>query len=121
MVDGAFVALGITQIVSVVSLALDGPGIRTFPEQLTLGTSIASGLCYAIGAWSVRRDRAHAYRWFERGVLLAIFVTQVFVFAEEQLAGVLGLTFHIGVWIMLRSAMSIERDRATLTASAAST
>ncbi len=114
VVDGAFVALGIAGIVSVVSLALDGPGIRTFPEQLTLGTSIASGLCYVIGAWWVRRDRALAYRWFERGVLLAIFVTQVFVFAEEQLAGVLGLTFHLGVWIMLRSAMSTERKQETL-------
>ena len=86
-----------------------------------MGTSIVSGLCYGIGAWFVRRDRVDAYRWFERRVLLAIFVTQVFVFAEEQLAGILGLAFHIGVWIMLRPAMSIERDRATLATTAAST
>lgn len=114
VVDGAFVVLGIAEIVSVVSLALDGPGIHTFPEHLTLGTSIVSATCYAIGAWVVRDDRADAYRWFERGVLMSIFVTQVFVFAEEQLAGVLGLAFHLGVWIVLRSAMKVERDNATL-------
>jgi len=118
VVDGAFVVLGIGEVVSVVSLALDGPGIHTFPEHLTLGTSIVSATCYVIGAWIVRDDRADAYRWFERGVLMSIFVTQVFVFAEEQLAGVLGLAFHIAVWIMLRSAIKVERDQATLASAA---
>ena len=42
-----------------------------------------------------------AYRWFERGILVQIFVTQVFEFTQEQLAGVLGLAFNLLLWIAL--------------------
>ena len=49
-----------------------------------------------------------AFRWFEAGVLVSIFVTQVFLFADDQLAAVLDLLVTIGVWIALRSAIRLE-------------
>ena len=115
-VDAAFVVLGATGVAKVVALALDGPGIATFPERLTVIASAISWCCYAIGAALLRRGRDRAYRWFDRGLLVDIFVTQVFVFAEEQLAGTLGLAVSLSVWIILRSAMTVERDRTALAA-----
>ena len=114
-VDAAFVILGAVGVANVVALALDGPGIATFPERLTLVTSGISWSCYAIGvAFLHHRGRSAAYRWFDRGLLVNIYVTQVFVFAEEQLAGVVGLVVALVVWIILRSAMKVERERSML-------
>jgi hypothetical protein len=58
-----------------------------------------------------RHERMHAYRWFDRGLLITIFVTQVFVFAEEQLGGTVGLVIILVVWVLLRGAMRAESDR----------
>jgi hypothetical protein len=38
-------------------------------------------------------------------------VTQVFVFAEEQLGGTVGLVIILVVWVLLRGAMRAESDR----------
>jgi hypothetical protein len=45
---------------------------------------------------------------------IAIFVVQIFVFAEEQLAGTIGLIVALLAWGALRSAMSAERERAAI-------
>ena len=45
---------------------------------------------------------------------MEILVTQVFVFAEYQLQGLLGFVFTIALWVMLRSAMRAEREREVL-------
>jgi len=55
-----------------------------------------------------------AYRWFERGVLVQIFVTQVFEFASHQLAGVTGLIANIALWLALRSMIRAEVERQEL-------
>ncbi len=44
-------------------------------------------------------------------MLVQIFVTQVFEFAEEQLAGVAGLVFNILVWAALRAMIRAELER----------
>ena len=49
--------------------------------------------------------------WFDRGLLVEILLTQVFVFAQRQLAGVLGLALNIVLWVMVRSAVRAERER----------
>lgn len=116
-VDVAFVVLGAVGVANVVAVALDGPGITTFPERVTVITSVISWSCYIIGVVLLRRrGRADAYRWFDRGLLVNIYVTQVFVFAEEQLSGVIGLVVALVVWIVLRSAMKVERERVMLAA-----
>ena len=52
-----------------------------------------------------------AYRWFERGILVQIFVTQVFEFAHEQLAGVFGLVVNLLIWVALRSMIRAEIEQ----------
>ena len=64
-----------------------------------------------LAAVRLRSHRLDAYRWFERGVLVQIFVTQVFEFAQEQLAGVGGLVFNILLWVAVRAMIRAEVER----------
>ena len=53
-------------------------------------------------------------QWFERGLLVEILVTQVFVFQQHQLGALLGLSWTIVVWLLVRSAIRAERERDVL-------
>jgi hypothetical protein len=56
--------------------------------------------------------RAAAYRDFERALLVAILVTQVFSFVESQFGAVFGLAIDLLLLVGLRSVR--ERDRVPL-------
>lgn len=114
-VDAVFTAFAAAAIGNAVVLALDGPGIRTFPEWATVSSSLASGLFIVVGVVLLhRRGRYPAYRWFDRALLVEIYVTQIFLFDEEQLAAVIRLGIALFVWAMLRSAMRAEREHDAL-------
>jgi hypothetical protein len=106
-----FVVLTVTFVIEALAVSLDGAGLTRFSEKATVISSIVAGVLFFVGVvtLAVRHSRLDAYRWFERGLLVIIFVTQVFVFAEEQLAGVFGLALALGMWLVLRSAMDVER------------
>jgi hypothetical protein len=40
-----------------------------------------------------------------------IFVTQVFEFAQQQLAGVFGLVFNLLIWVAIRSMIRAEVEQ----------
>ncbi len=63
-----------------------------------------------IGASRLRRSRVDAYRWFMRGILVNIFVTQVFVFFESELRSMGGLVISILIYVALT--FMIEREKA---------
>jgi hypothetical protein len=111
-IESWFVLIASLTIVGVVWLALDGTGIVGVVEWASVISSIVTGVFLVIGIVFLRRDRLRAYRWFERGVLVNIFVTQVFEFAQEQLAGVFGLVFNIGIWLAIRGMIRAEVERA---------
>ena len=73
--------------------------------------SVVAGALIVTGALLLHHSRAEAYRWFDRGLLVHLYVVQIFVFAEEQLAGTVGLIVILVAWTLLRSAMRAERDR----------
>lgn len=108
VVTWLFVVLGSLEVVVAVAFALDGTGIRGFEEWATVISSGVSGAFAVVGATRLRRHRISAYRWFERSVLIQIFVTQVFQFAQEQLAGVFGLVLNIALWVAVRSMIRAE-------------
>ncbi len=116
VVDALFVLFAIIVVTDVVALGLDGKGIVTFAEWVTIVSSVAVAVHFAIGVVMLHRSRADAYRWFDRGLLIHIYVVQIFVFAERQLAGAIGLGVTLVAWILLRSAMRAERDRTAMTA-----
>ncbi len=114
-VNTLFTVYAVGAFANVVGFALDGRGIVTFAEWATVGSSVASGGLIVIGIWFLRTSRLGAYQWFERGLLVEIFMTQVFVFAEEELAGIVGLVITLVIWQVLRSAIRAEREAAVTT------
>lgn len=104
-----FAVLAVAGVAQVLTLFLLGSGVRSFTEWVTVISSLASLLFVVIGAFLLRRARLTAYKWFEASLLVAIFVTQVFLFADKQLAGVLNILVALVIWGALRSAMRLEQ------------
>jgi len=108
-VAAIFAMLALLNVAEVLTLFLAGSGIKSFTQWATVVSALASLLFVVIGAALLPRARLTAFRWFEASVLVAIFVTQVFLFADRQLAGVLDILVALVVWAALRSAMQLER------------
>ena len=62
----------------------------------------------ARGLLSLRTSRLAAYRWFMRGLLIWLLITQVFVFYSSQLAGTGGLVVDLIAYGSLRFALTRE-------------
>jgi hypothetical protein len=115
-INSLFVVFAVIEVSGVLELGRDGPGIVTFAEWVTVVSSVAVAVNLGVGVVALPRSRAAAYRWFDRGLLVHLYVVQIFVFAEKQLAGAISLVVTLAVWVLLRSAMRAERDEAALAA-----
>jgi hypothetical protein len=71
-------------------------------------SAVAGAILVIRGVPELKRSRFAAYRWFRRGVLVWILVTQVFVFYVSQLAGVAGLGLHVLTYAVLTYMLSHE-------------
>jgi len=111
LVTWSFVVVGSVQLLTVLLLAFDESSVAGFSEWATVISGGVSGALILVGAVRLRHHRLSAYRWFERGMLVQIFVTQVFEFAEQELAGVLGLVLNILMWVVIRSMIRAEIER----------
>jgi hypothetical protein len=109
-----FVIIGSAQLLAALGVALGDDTVHGFVDWATIISSGVSGALILVGVVRLRHHRLSAYRWFERGILVQIFVTQVFEFATEQLAGVFSLVFNILVWVALRSMIRAEVERAAV-------
>ncbi len=116
VVDALLLLMALVKVVGALVFALDGRGIHGFAEWASVISSLVGGTLIVIGAIRLPRSRVDALRWFDRGLLVEILVTQVFVFDQRQLAGLLGLVWSIAVWLLVRSAMRAEREHASLAA-----
>lgn len=82
-----------------------------------LGTAIvaSSAVAAAFIVWGLivrrRGDRVGGYEWIARGLLVSIFITQVFFFVQSQFGAVFGLAFDILLLIGVRSLQAQERRR----------
>ena len=65
-------------------------------------------LCIAIGIKAWASNRARSYRWYIRGVLVSIFITQVFVFFHSQLAAITGLAVNVLTYATLDFVSTLE-------------
>ena len=106
-----FVVIGSLQLLAALAIAVDDSTVKGFVDWATIISSGVSGALIVVGVVRLRHHRLEAYRWFERGMLVQIFVTQVFEFANEQLAGVFGLVLNILIWVALRSMIRAETER----------
>jgi hypothetical protein len=93
-------------------------------ESLTAGfwsyggviSSIVSAALVVVGLVRWRHSRLAAYRWFQRALLVTIFVTELFAFYQNQISQVLGLFIvlltYAAVRAMIHQEESAERSRA---------
>ncbi len=90
--------------------ASDRIGDLAFVNVASLASSLLSALLVSRGVLRLRGGRrAAAYRDFERALLVAIFVTQVFAFVESQFGAVFGLGVDLLLLLGLRSLQSRAR------------
>jgi len=111
LISTVLVIMAIGKVLFVFEIADDHSVIQGVVEWASVVSSVLAGVFIVTGAVVLHRSRLRAYVWFDRGLLVEILLTQVFVFAQRQLAGVVGLAVNIGLWAMVHSAMRAERER----------
>ena len=96
---------------SLLLITADQPGANEPVTLAGLGqllSTLAGAALIWRGVVALPSSRAAAYRWFLRGVLVWILITQVFVFYDSQLAGLGGLILDLGAYATLRYALRRE-------------
>jgi hypothetical protein len=78
-------------------------------------STIVGAVLVARGLLNLRASRMDAYRWFMRGLLVWLLITQVFVFYSSQLAGTGGLVADLLAYGSLRFALTREGTAGRLT------
>jgi hypothetical protein len=92
----------------------------TFVNIASLISALASATLVATGVRQMARgQRLRAYRWFDRALLVAIFIGQFFAFIEWQFGAVFGLSLDILLLVTVRYMIRRERDLELGTAIAA--
>ncbi len=80
----------------------------SFSQWAELISSIFSAVFIFLGVMLLRRSTLLAYAMFERSVLISIFITQVFMFYQDQFAALVGLFLNLILLAILR--YMIERE-----------
>ena len=76
-------------------------------------SSSVTGVFVVVGFFRWRRSRLAAFRWFERALLVAIFVTQFFSFYEYQTSQAFGLVIVLLTYAAVRGMTAQEEARLT--------
>jgi hypothetical protein len=103
----AFAVVGVL----VVTTGAPAPGAQETSAVATVAqlvSTLAGAVLVARGILSLHGSHADAYRWFMRGLLVWILITQVFVFYSSQLAGLGGLGVDLVAYGSLRFAFARE-------------
>jgi len=82
-----------------------------FVDWAQIASSLLSGVFTVLGIVALRRSRLAAYRQFRAAVLVALFITQVFMFYEDQFAALIGLGLNILMLTALDIMIEQERER----------
>ena len=102
---------GISQAVALAYLAygisIEDVGWTQYAQAGAMAVTVA---CVAVGIWAWRSSRARAYRWYMRGALISIFITQVFVFFHSQLAAISGLTVNVLTYATVAFMANLEEE-----------
>lgn len=89
------------------SLGTANTRISYFELSLIAFSSLAA-VFVAIGAWQIRHSRISAFHNFQRSILVSLFLIQPLMFYRDQWSALIGLTFDIVVFAVLR--FIIERE-----------
>ena len=105
---------GLLAGVLVAAAAVAGQSGSLEPDFWTVGQVVSSavaGALVVVGLVRWRRSRLAAYRWFERALLVTIFITEFFVFYQNQLTAVFGLVVVLITYATIRLMIGEEQTR----------
>ena len=77
-----------------------------------VASTLTGAALVARGVLALPGSRSEAFRWFLRGVLVWLLITQVFVFYDSQLAGLTGLAIDLVAYTTLRYGLRRETVKA---------
>jgi hypothetical protein len=83
-----------------------------FASLGSLMSALVAGGLVLVGVLSLRRARLSAYRWFERSLLVDIFVGTFFDFWINQLSALTALVVYLVILAVVRYMIHQERGRA---------
>lgn len=107
VVLGIFVLLVATTVALAIPIFFEHDGV-SFTEWMQVAGTLVSAALIAVGLAAWRRSRARAYRWFERGILVDILVTEVFTFYDAPGLATVGIAVDIILLIAVRIAARHE-------------
>ena len=107
LVIGWFVFTSVIALVAPL-LAIVSPGALTFGQAGYLIAGLITGLLVTVGIVRWRHSRLSAFRWFERGALVAILIGGFFSFYEKQVGAIFGLLWLLVQLAVIRSMISAE-------------
>lgn len=102
-----FIVTSLAWLLNPISYATDGTDITAMDLGGMLA-GVATGVCTVLGIVRWRRSKLHAYRWFERGALIAILVGEFFSFYQYQVWAVFGLVWMLVQLTVIRSMINVE-------------
>jgi hypothetical protein len=103
----AYAVLAVAGVATVVA-ANGGIGDLGFVVLAEVGSTVVGAVLIGLGVVALPGSRIEAYRWFMRGILVWILITQVFVFYRSELAGLTGLVIDLVAYAALRLAITEE-------------
>ncbi len=106
-----FILTTLVWLLNPIWYAADGSSL-TLMDLGGMLSGTATGVCTILGIVHWRRSKLHAYRWFERGALIAILVGEFFSFYQYQIWAIFGLVWMLVQLAVIRSMISVELEAA---------
>jgi hypothetical protein len=101
----AFLILVFMVVISVLDLKM--PSL-SFSEWGQIAFTFLASLLAVAGIFYMHKSRLKAYGLFRNSVLIQIFFVQVFVFFNAEFYGLIGLSWNITIYLVLRYMMNEE-------------
>jgi hypothetical protein len=102
-----FILTTLVWLLNPISYAADGTTITAMDLGGML-SGVATGICTLIGILRWRRSKLEAYRWFERGALVALLIGEFFSFYQYQVWAIFGLIWMLVQLTVIRSMINVE-------------
>ena len=102
-----FILTTLVWLLNPILYAADGSSITAMDLGGML-SGTATGVCTLLGILHWRASKLRAYRWFERGALIAILIGEFFSFYHYQVWAVFGLVWMLVQLAVIRSMIGAE-------------
>ena len=106
-----FILTTLVWLLNPITFVADGTAL-TAMEIGGMLSGTATGVCTILGIIHWRRSKLQAYRWFERGALIAILIGEFFSFYQYQVWAIFGLAWMVIQLGVIRSMIGVELSNA---------